>query len=120
MVERGDKTKRKSPWAPLLLAAGLALWAGAGSAAPGDVLFAREGAKEGDPLPPSIFPHWVHRIRYRCSVCHPAIFEMEQGANEVTMESINKGQFCGRCHTGKAAFDVDFQTCARCHRTPEE
>ncbi|MET0081045.1 MAG: hypothetical protein ABW119_21510, partial [Candidatus Thiodiazotropha lotti] len=36
-------------------------------AAPGDIQYTREG---GDPeklksFPPSIFPHWIHRLNYR-------------------------------------------------------
>ena len=106
-----------------LLLAGLTL-AGGGAAygAPGDLVFEREGQQvEGsEAFPPSIFPHWVHRARYRCYVCHPAPFAMEQGANPITMDLIKQGQFCGACHNGQTAFSVDFQNCARCHREPEE
>lgn len=91
------------------------------SAAPGDLVFQREGKVEGsESFPPSIFPHWVHRIRYRCYVCHPAPFAMQQGENPVTMDKINKGQYCGACHNGKIGFDVSFTNCARCHRKPSE
>lgn len=87
----------------------------------GDLVFEREGEVEGSSaFPPAVFPHWVHRIRYRCYACHPAQFEMQQGANAVTMDAIKKGQFCGACHNGNIAFNVDFQNCARCHKEPEE
>jgi c(7)-type cytochrome triheme protein len=79
-----------------------------------------EGAPEGaDAFPPSIFQHWVHRIRYRCYVCHETLFKMKRGANAVTMNSINAGQHCGACHNGAVAFTPDFTNCSRCHREPE-
>ena len=74
----------------------------------------------GEAFPPSVFPHWVHRIQFRCYVCHSALFEMRQGANQVTMEKIGEGQFCGACHDGQTAFDVEFDTCTRCHKEPDE
>ena len=108
--------------AAFVLLAGVTLTGGeAVSAALGDLVFEREGQVEGaSAFPPAVFPHWVHRVRYRCYACHPALFEMKQGANAVTMDAIKKGQFCGACHNGKAAFNVDFQNCARCHKPPEE
>jgi c(7)-type cytochrome triheme protein len=91
-----------------------------GLAALGDMVFEREGVAEGDPFPPSVFPHWIHRVQYRCYVCHSALFEMKQGANEVTMDAIGEGQYCGACHNGRNAFDVEFKTCTWCHKIPEE
>lgn len=90
-------------------------------AAQGDLVFPRQGDVEGsESFPPSIFPHWVHRIRYRCYVCHPAPFAMQLGENPITMEKINNGEYCGACHNGKIAFNVEFTSCARCHREPSE
>lgn len=91
-------------------------------AALGDLEFERKKV-EGEStlsIEPAIFPHWVHRTRYRCYVCHPSIFAMELGANPVTMDAIGKGEYCGACHNGRIAFDVEFQTCGRCHRKLEE
>jgi c(7)-type cytochrome triheme protein len=71
--------------------------------------------------PPSTFAHWFHRARVRCAVCHPAIFEMKAGANDITMDAIRAGKFCGKCHPSypdpKAlvAWPVSFESCARCH-----
>ncbi|MDH5558941.1 MAG: cytochrome c3 family protein [Alphaproteobacteria bacterium] len=90
-------------------------------AALGDLVFEREAGVEGsEAFPPSIFPHWVHRVRYRCYACHPAPFAMEQGANKISMEVIKKGEYCGACHNGRTAFSVEFKNCARCHREPPE
>jgi c(7)-type cytochrome triheme protein len=104
--------------AALLLTALLMVITTGGSAAPGDMVFSRE--TEGGAFSPAVFPHWIHRVQYRCSVCHPRIFEMEQGANDVTMESIDKGEFCGSCHNGRAAFAVGFETCTWCHKEAEQ
>lgn len=88
-------------------------------AAPGDIQFERNGADEGtEGFPPAIFPHWVHRIRYRCDSCHSDLFKMERGSATVSMEIIGRGESCGQCHNGTEAFGVDFENCARCHTTP--
>lgn len=94
-----------------LLLAGLLV--GAALAVEGDVVLKREGGEGGIPL--AVFPHWFHRIRYKCYACHPALFEMKAGANKVTMDAIGKGKFCGACHNGKIAWGVSFETCNRCH-----
>ena len=79
----------------------------------GDIVFDRK--VEAPDIPVAVFPHWVHRIRYRCNVCHPAIFELKRGADPVTMEAMGKGQFCAVCHNGKIAWGINFDTCNRCH-----
>jgi len=63
---------------------------------------------------PVIFPHWFHRIRFRCKVCHNELgFEMRAGANEITMGKIIDGQYCGLCHNNEIAWGVD--NCNLCH-----
>jgi len=69
-------------------------------------------------LPNAIFPHWVHRVRFQCRVCHMDLFEPRLGANQITMAAIDEGRFCGSCHDGKTAFDVSFDSCQRCHQSP--
>jgi len=77
----------------------------------GDVLIDRESAAFD--MPPVVFPHWLHRTRFTCRVCHPAIFEMRAGAHEISMTKISDGYFCGTCHDGTVAWrPVD---CVRCH-----
>ncbi len=68
-----------------------------------------------DELPPATYPHWVHRIRYRCKACHMNLFEPRNGANQVTMKDIAEGKACGRCHDGTTAFKPSIDNCARCH-----
>ena len=59
------------------------------------------------------YPHKAHTRMLACGNCHPAIFQMEKGADPITMEKIFAGEFCGRCH-GKVAFDTA-TGCPRCH-----
>ena len=83
----------------------------------GDIPFKRKGDAAAEAsVPVAVFPHWIHRIRYKCYACHPGLFEMKAGANKVTMEAIMAGKSCGTCHNGKIAWAVSFDTCARCHR----
>lgn len=77
-----------------------------------DVVLNEYSDKEG--VRPVIFPHWFHRIRYQCRVCHQELgFEMRVGSNHVTMEEIIDGKFCGACHNGETAWSVDY--CDLCH-----
>ena len=63
---------------------------------------------------PVVFPHWFHRIRFRCKVCHQELgFEMRAGANDVTMKEIIDGKFCGMCHNGRIAWSTE--RCDLCH-----
>lgn len=80
----------------------------------GDIIMNREAEKAE--MPPVVFPHWFHRIRFKCKVCHDDIFVMKAGANEVTMIKIIKGQYCGKCHNGRIAWAPLY--CDRCHSAP--
>ncbi len=68
-----------------------------------------------DDLPPATFPHWFHRVRFRCSACHPSVFAMKAGANPVTMDAMRGGLFCAKCHSGQTAWAIGFEVCVRCH-----
>jgi c(7)-type cytochrome triheme protein len=83
-------------------------------AEPGDTLFERKSAGTDD-IPAAIFPHWVHRMKFKCKACHDELFKMKLGANPVTMEDMAAGKWCGACHNGNEAFESNFSTCARCH-----
>jgi len=67
-------------------------------------------------MPPVIFPHWFHRIRFKCKVCHEEIFIMRQGANDINMQKIVQGEYCGKCHNGRIAWAPIY--CDRCHSAP--
>lgn len=81
----------------------------------GDIPFTRKVPGTED-FPPAVFPHWFHRMQFKCYVCHEEIFKMKAGANPVTMEAISQGKYCGACHNGKTAFAPMFEHCSRCHR----
>ncbi len=59
-----------------------------------------------------IFAHKAHTEWLQCPNCHNGIFQMAKGADPMTMDKINSGQYCGVCH-GKVAFAPT--ACARCH-----
>ncbi|MBI2061949.1 MAG: hypothetical protein HYT87_19590 [Nitrospirae bacterium] len=83
----------------------------------GDIVFKRLTGEIGT-VPPAVFSHWVHRMRFRCYVCHDSIFKMKKGANKVVKDDIRKGKFCGVCHTGKLAWQITDENCHRCHKGP--
>jgi c(7)-type cytochrome triheme protein len=63
---------------------------------------------------PVVFPHWFHRIRFRCKVCHADLgFQFKAGGNKITMAKIIDGKFCGACHNGEIAWSVE--NCGMCH-----
>jgi c(7)-type cytochrome triheme protein len=63
---------------------------------------------------PVVFPHWFHRIRFRCKVCHADLgFKFKAGGNEINMVKVIDGQFCGACHNGEVAWSVE--NCNMCH-----
>ena len=98
-------------WCALLLALGLLLALPA-AAEYGDVVIDRQSTKEG--MRAVVFPHWFHRIRFRCKVCHSELgFKMRAGANLVQMNDIINGKFCGMCHNGQVAWAPD--RCDLCH-----
>ena len=77
-----------------------------------DVVLDRNSTKEG--VRAVVFPHWFHRIRFRCKVCHSELgFQMRAGANNVKMNDIINGKFCGMCHNGQVAWAPD--RCDLCH-----
>ena len=78
----------------------------------GDVILNRYAEKAD--MRPVVFPHWFHRMRFRCKVCHHELgFEMRAGANDVTMDDIIDGRYCGMCHNGDVAWSVE--NCDLCH-----
>jgi c(7)-type cytochrome triheme protein len=63
---------------------------------------------------PVVFPHWFHRVRFRCKVCHADLgFQFKAGGNEINMLKIIDGQFCGSCHNGQLAWSAE--NCNLCH-----
>lgn len=78
----------------------------------GDVLMNNYSDAAG--MRPVVFPHWFHRIRFRCKVCHADLgFKMEAGGNQINMLKIIDGEYCGACHNGEVAWSVE--NCDVCH-----
>ena len=106
------------PWhaGRTLLAALLALWclfaAAPANAEYGDVVINNYSDAAG--MRPVVFPHWFHRVRFRCKVCHADLgFQFKAGGNQINMLKIIDGQFCGACHNGELAWSVE--NCNLCH-----
>jgi len=83
----------------------------------GNVVMRRKSKKAG--MPPVVFPHWNHRTKYTCRVCHLELeFGMRSGDTGVTRAQYLAGKYCGVCHDGKTAFNVrdkDPAKCGKCH-----
>lgn len=78
----------------------------------GDVVINNYASKAG--MRPVVFPHWFHRIRFRCKVCHADLgFKFQAGGNDINMLRIINGEFCGACHDGELAWSVE--NCDLCH-----
>lgn len=78
----------------------------------GDVVINNYSDEAG--MRPVVFPHWFHRIRFRCKVCHADLgFKFQAGGNEIDMLKIIDGEYCGACHDGDVAWSVE--NCDLCH-----
>jgi len=77
------------------------------------VLNSKKESFEEAGVKPVVFPHWFHRIRFKCKVCHEEIFVLKAGANDIDMMKIMNGEFCGKCHNGIVAWEPIY--CDRCH-----
>jgi c(7)-type cytochrome triheme protein len=78
----------------------------------GDVVINNYSDSAG--MRPVVFPHWFHRVRFRCKVCHADLgFEFKAGGNQINMLKIIDGQYCGACHNGELAWSVE--NCNLCH-----
>jgi len=106
---RGRHAVRRTALALALFVASAGPPAGAEYA---DVVINRRSDREG--VRPVVFPHWFHRIRFRCKVCHFELgFRMRAGGNDIRMDDIVEGRFCGMCHNGQIAWSAD--QCDLCH-----
>ena len=68
-------------------------------------------------MPHVRFPHRQHTEWLDCSNCHPQPFVGEAGANDIAMDDVLAGRFCGVCHD-RVAFSTF--ACERCHVEPHE
>ncbi|MBI1864880.1 MAG: hypothetical protein HYR98_03995 [Nitrospirae bacterium] len=80
----------------------------------GDVILdSKKESMEKAGVGPVVFPHWFHRIRFKCKVCHEDIFAMQRGANDISMKEIVQGRSCGVCHNVIVSWEPLY--CERCH-----
>lgn len=78
----------------------------------GDIVINNYSDQAG--MNPVVFPHWFHRARFRCKVCHADLgFKFKAGGNDINMLKIIDGEFCGACHNGEVAWQVE--NCNLCH-----
>jgi c(7)-type cytochrome triheme protein len=78
----------------------------------GDVVINNYSTAAG--INPVVFPHWFHRIRFTCKVCHHDLgIHFKAGNNDIKMLDIINGRFCGGCHNGEIAWGID--KCDLCH-----
>lgn len=80
----------------------------------GTVLMGKDIVKNGKSVHAVLFPHWAHRAKYQCRVCHTELgFALKANATNVKQADIEAGKYCGKCHDGKKAFAA--RECDRCH-----
>ena len=80
----------------------------------GNILINRLSTKNN--VKPVYFPHWSHRMKFTCRVCHFELdFAFDVNKTEITEEDNRNGIFCGTCHNGKTAFAHTEENCDRCH-----
>lgn len=78
----------------------------------GDVVI--NNYSDAQKIRPVVFPHWFHRIRFACKVCHTDLgFKFKAGGNDINMVKIVDGRYCGACHNGILAWSV--KNCSLCH-----
>ena len=101
-----------STCALVLLSAVMGLAPSSSRAEYGDVVINNYSEEAG--MRPVVFPHWFHRIRFRCKVCHADLgFQFKAGGNQITMLKIIDGEYCGACHNGEIAWSAEH--CDLCH-----
>ena len=105
------------------LPAALALLAGAGALAAGELPKLPKPLKlPNSPKSPGevTFKHSSHvdPEAADCTACHPGSWSIQPGARQpaITHQQMAQGKYCGRCHAdGKAAFGLE--ECDNCHAT---
>ena len=99
-------------WLTLLVVSGVVFVVPIAHGEYADVVLNKYSDKAG--MRPVVFPHWFHRLRFTCNVCHNETgFKMRAGSNDITMADIIDGKFCGMCHNNEIAWSPEH--CSRCH-----
>lgn len=80
----------------------------------GAVLINNYSEKAG--LPPVVFSHWAHRMKFTCRLCHVDIaFSMKRGGTQIKAINNQRGFYCGTCHDGKYTYNnkIVFAACSK-------
>ena len=88
----------------------------------GNVVMDNHAARvDSDPV---LFPHWLHRAKYTCRLCHVDLgFAMAARETQMSEQDNRNGLYCGACHNGTIAFPPEepgerysaVKHCDRCH-----
>lgn len=88
----------------------------------GNVVMDNHAARvDSDPV---LFPHWLHRAKYTCRLCHVDLgFAMTANETQMSEQDNRNGLYCGACHNGTIAFPPEepgekertVKNCDRCH-----
>lgn len=69
-----------------------------------------------------LYSHQLHvDAGIDCAECHEGVFQKKFNGNRFKMADINRGQYCGVCHTENPGADVKHpafapkKNCAKCH-----
>jgi c(7)-type cytochrome triheme protein len=68
-----------------------------------------------DPAAAAAFSHFKHG-EFQCYECHTSVFpQFKRGFTHADMK---RGRYCGACHDGHTAWDIDAPEieCEECHR----
>lgn len=123
-LQKGDEARGRLPldkrgavdWMTALRNGAIAPRADLSGSKPNEVLHLDVILKNTKEMPWVKFPHNSHTEWLACSNCHDSLFVPKAGANQITMEKIFRGEFCGVCHD-RVAF-VTHSSCERCHSVP--
>jgi c(7)-type cytochrome triheme protein len=63
---------------------------------------------------PVVFHHRTHTAWLACANCHPVLFKMKAGADDIAMADLYMGNYCGKCY-GEVAFPIT-TGCGHCHK----
>jgi len=60
------------------------------------------------------FNHEKHASPSKCTDCHPRLFQIKKGSNNITLADHNRSKSCFGCHDGKKTFSR--YDCNSCHK----
>jgi c(7)-type cytochrome triheme protein len=81
----------------------------------GNVVMSNYAARiDSDPV---VFPHWLHRAKFTCRLCHVDLgFSMVAQETDVKESDNQNGLYCGACHNGTMAFAAEESVVTRAVR----